>query len=284
MPGLDTPVHAGLPDDSFTERSYADNRSGWRATGNRVAARSGDLPMTRRQAITLIVPAFAAGERNPAASVIEEDFSHGMDNWWVEGGERVWVEDGRLHMRADNPAIPGGGVATAWCRTTHPGDFRLTLDAQVISSSTDANNINLFFCYRDPSGVPLFETRHQRAEANYGDYHRLRGHIITFLNGGDAGQRNPDGSFKARIRIRHNPGFRILAEKFDKQCRRGVPYQIGVTKRAGRITFSLDGESVLTAVDPDPAGAGLLGLRTFRTYLWWDNIRLERLGSIAPGG
>src|SRR5215467_1632664 len=80
-----------------------------------------------------------------AEAVLMEGFSHGMDRWWVEGGERVWVEDGRLHVKADNPKLPGGGVATVWCRVPHPANFQLDVDAHVISSSIDANNINLFF-------------------------------------------------------------------------------------------------------------------------------------------
>lgn len=224
--------------------------------------------------MAFLVPALTTGPAHAMANRIEEDFSRGMDHWWVEGGERVWVENGRLYMRADNPGIPGGEVATAWCETVHPGDFELALDARVISSTLDVNNINLFFCYRDPSGVPLDETRQARQNADYSDYHKLNGHIITFLNGGKEGGRNPDGSAKARIRIRRNPGFQLLAEKFDGECRQGVTYRLGVRKRGGEIALSLDGNVLLTAADPHPLGAGLLGLRTYRTYLWWDNIRL----------
>lgn len=232
--------------------------------------------MTRREAISLLAsaPAVTAGLAQGSAGGIDEDFSHGLANWWTEGGERVWVEDGRLHMRADNPGIPGGGVATAWRHTVHPGNFELSVDAHVISSMPHANNINLFFCYTDPSGAPLYETRHSRQDADYAHYHKLSGHIITFLNGGNEA-RKPDGSSRARIRIRRNPGFQLLAEKFDKECREGVTYRLGVRKLGGEIRFSLDGETLLTATDPHPLGAGLLGLRTYRTYLWWDNIRMS---------
>lgn len=230
--------------------------------------------MTRRDAIALIPPLFAPAAARAKAGAILEDFSHGLENWWVEGGERVWVEGGRLHMRADNPKIPGGGVATAWCKKEHPADFSLSLDANVISSAPDVNNINLFFCYTDPSGVALYQTRDARKFAEYEAYHTLRGYIVTFLNGGEEGGLNADGSYKARIRIRRNPGFVILAETFKKQCRQGVTYRVGIRKQGGAIAFSVDGETLLEATDPQPLGAGLLGLRTYRTYLWWDNIRL----------
>jgi hypothetical protein len=202
-----------------------------------------------------------------AEVVMTEDFSQGMDRWWVEGGERVWVEDGRLHVKADDPKKPGGAVATVWCKVPHPGNFQLDLDARVISSSNSANNINLFFSYSDPGGRPLEETKESRAGAAYDLYHKLQGHIITFVNDGG----------KARMRIRRNPGFNLLAEKFEGECLAGVTYHLRVVKRRGEIEFWLNGRKELAGVDPQPLGGGLFGLRTYRTYLWWDNVRVTTL-------
>ncbi len=198
-----------------------------------------------------------------------------MADWWVEGGEKTWIEDGRLRMRADNLTIEGGGAATAWWKVPHPADFDLTLEAQVISSAMEANNINFFFCYSDPAGRPLYETRDSRRNADYNLYHPLQGYIVTFLNSADGeGGRHPDGSTKARVRIRRNPGFKLLNETFVKQCRAGITYHLLLAKRAGHIRFAVDGETLLEADDPEPWKGGLLGLRTFRTDLWWDNIQI----------
>lgn len=210
--------------------------------------------------------------------VIDETFTDGMDNWWVEGGERTWVEDGRLYVKADNPDIPGGGAATVWCKIPHPGNFVLELDAHVISSPIEANNINLFFSYSDPSGEPLHGTRDSRKLAEYAKYHELTGHVITFLN--DRHREGPllaDGSTQARVRIRRNPGFTMLAETFFGQCRAGVTYHLKVTKRGGEIVFEVNGAEVLRATDSEPLGGGLMALRTFRTLLWWDNVKLRAL-------
>jgi hypothetical protein len=225
-----------------------------------------------RRTFLLQCAAAAAAER----AVVDEDFSSGMKNWWSEGGERVWVEDGRLHMKADNPKVPGGAVATAWLRTPVAGDFRLEIEAHVVSSSIAANNINLFFCYSDPSGQPLQQTRESRRNAEYALYHKLNGYIVTFLNDFEAeGGRHQDGSTKARYRIRRNPGFNLLSEKFADHCSQGTTYKIGVTKRGGDIQLSIDGKEVLAAKDPDPLPGGLIGLRTYRTYLWWDNLKVK---------
>jgi hypothetical protein len=188
-----------------------------------------------------------------------------------EGGERVWVEDGRLQMKADPAEGAAGAVATAWRRGVQPGNFELELDARVVSSVPNVNNINLFFGYGDPSGVPLEESAGSRQSAAYGLYHQLDGYIITFLNDTET------GNGKARVRIRRNPGFKLLAETFAYHCRAGVTYHLKVVKSGGDIRFSVDGSELLRAHDPEPLGPGYFGLRTFRTWLWWDNIRLRPL-------
>lgn len=219
----------------------------------------------------LCIPALALLLLSAAPRGFEEDFSRGMANWWVEGGERVWVENGRLQMKADPATGTAGNVATVWRRGVQPGDFELELDAQVVSSVPNVNNINLFFNYTDPSGVPLEKTAESRKSAGYGLYHQINGYIITFLN--DTEQN----SGKARVRIRRNPGFKLLAETFTYHCRAGVTYHLKVVKDGGDIRFSVDGNELLRAHDPEPLGPGYFGLRTFRTWLWWDNIRLRPL-------
>ncbi len=205
----------------------------------------------------------------PGIPVILENFDAGMSHWWVEGGERVWTEEGRLRVNADNLKLQSGRAATVWLRTPHPDDFELELDAQVVSSSMDDNNINVFFSYSDPAGSPLEETRASRSTAAYDLYHKLNGYIVTFVNDLDHRSGN------ARIRIRRNPGFRLLAEGFAHHCRQGVKYHLGISKRGGEIKLSVDGQELLRAVNPQPLKGGLLGLRTFRTNLWWDNVQVR---------
>jgi len=195
-----------------------------------------------------------------------EDFSRGMQDWWSEGGERVEVEAGRLFLAAD---APGKAVATAWCRRPLPADFELALEAHVVSSTIAANNINLFLCYADPAGRPLEASRAERATAAYGLYHVLNGYIVTFLN--EAGA--------ARIRMRRNPGFKLLDEQRGGECRAGVTYRLEVRKQGGEIVFSVDGHERARVTDANPWSGGLLGLRTYRTVLWWDNIRVTALAA-----
>ncbi len=209
--------------------------------------------------------------------ILLEDFSQGMDRWWVEGGERVWIEDGRLRVKADPDGNGRGRVATVWCKVPLPADVRIEFDAHVIKSSLDVNNINFFFCYSDPSGRPLFDTRQERAAGEYKLYHNLNGYIFTFLKdaGHEAGLR-ADGSAKARFRMRRCPGFKLMAQTFGYHCEAGRTYHVTVTKRGGELTYAVDGTVYLQQTDPQPLPGGLLGLRTFRTDLWWDNIKVRR--------
>jgi len=212
--------------------------------------------------------------------LFSEDFSKGMEDWWVEGGVKTWVQDGRLHMNAE----PGGErrdqragyVCTAWCKQEFEGDVKVELDAHVLKSDVNANNINLFLHYTDPSGKPLYETRESRTDAAYKKYHELNGNIFTFLK--DTSAEAVEGKLdRARVRIRHCPGFKLLKETYAYHCRQGVTYHIELVKRGGRLTITVDGKELLSAEDPEPLAGGLFGLRTFRTYLWWDNIRVTEL-------
>ncbi len=215
--------------------------------------------------------------------VLAEDFDALADGplpgtWWVEGGERVAVEGGRLVVESDPEDDRPGGVCTVWNQTALPGDLRVEVDAHVIESSIAANNINLFLLYSDPSGKPLRETAESRESGDYRLYHGLNGYIFTFLNDREGkGGRDQEGGTRARYRMRRCPGFRLLTETFAGTCRQGVTYHLTVAKQGGRITFAVDGKVHLEHDDPRPWTAGLLGLRTFRTDLWWDNLKVVAL-------
>ncbi len=217
---------------------------------------------------------------NGGHSAGNDGLIQGDHAWWVEGGERVWVEDGRLHVKADpeNAGDPGG-VATVWSKIPFAGNVRIEMDAHVVSSSIGANNINVFFFYSDPEGKPLFDTRETRADGAYRHYHNLNGYIVTFLRDRlEETGLTPEGHPHARLRLRRCPGFDLVDETYDEMgVKPGVTYRLAIERREGVITFEVDGKPFLEWDDPDPLREGLLGLRTFRTHLWWDDIRVYQL-------
>ncbi|MFW6039178.1 MAG: DUF6250 domain-containing protein [bacterium] len=212
--------------------------------------------------------------------ILHEDFSDGMENWWVEGGQETWVKDGRLHMRANTEEPRDlGCVATAWHKQKISGDVRVEFQAHVIDSKIGANNINFFLFYSDPSDKPLYETRHRRTSADYSLDPDLNGYIFTFLRDRHLSLgAGPDGQPKARFRMRRCPGSELIDEAGDPMgVQEGQTYQITIERRDGTLTYSVDGEQYMQAEDDEPHESGLLGLRTFCTYLWWDNIKVYSL-------
>ena len=84
----------------------------------------------------------------------------------------------------------------------------------------------------------------------------------------------PEEQRPARVRIRRCPGFELLAETSAYHNRTGQTYHVEIVKRGGKLIFSVDGNELLSAVDANPLEGGLLGLRTYRTYLRWSNITI----------
>ena len=123
----------------------------------------------------------------------------------------------------------------------------------------------------------MYDTRQQRGSGKYTLYHQLNGYIFTFLNDVESkGGGYSDGSSKARFRLRRCPGFQLIKENYGYHCRKGVTYHITITKRGNRLTHEVDGKVYLIAYDCKPLPGGLIGLRTYSTFLWWDNIEIRK--------
>lgn len=192
--------------------------------------------------------------------------------WWYEGSKAVCIENGHLRIDA-NPDNSGENypVSTVWLNKVFSGDLRIEFDAHVLASEPNANNINLFLLYSDPSGKPLQQTKQTRADGRYRKYHNLNGYIITYL---------VNNSPKARFRLRDCPGFNLISENYDYECKKGKTYHIVVTKLGNRITYAVDGFVFLDMTDnvKNPEHKrGHIGFRTFKTELWWDNLKVTKI-------
>ena len=189
-------------------------------------------------------------------------------HWWSEGCIAE-IRNQRLFVDADTA---GYRQATVWLDRKLSGDIRIEFDAHVVSSSDTANNINCFFHYSDPGGKPLRETRDQRENGAYGSYHQYNGYIFTYL-----ANRNPD---QARLRFRDNPGFHLLAENNEYECKSGITYRILIEKRGDRFTYWVDGRKLLEKTDDEynPVhNEGYFGFRTWHTAIWWDNLIITQI-------
>jgi hypothetical protein len=232
---------------------------------------------------SLPTPPWQGGERNAILTIqmneklIFQDNFQNMDQWWSEGGEKVWVQDQELHVKADPEKDEGRRFATVWLKQPLPSNIRLEVDSKVLHSYPDSNNFNFFISYNDPTGKSLYDTRDERVNAEYKLYHPLNGYIVTFLKDPTCPERNEDGTLKARIRFRRCPGFELLTEKFDYQAEQQVNYHFDITKRKGNLILKVDGKQLHEAADSSPLEGGYFGFRTWRTYLTYKNLKIYEI-------
>jgi hypothetical protein len=220
-----------------------------------------------------------AGASEHERVLLSENFDSYEDGerpsgWWMEGGEDYFVENGRLHIKSDPSTERAPGyVATVWNEKKFSGDVRVEFDAHVTASSLDVNNINFFLLYSHPApDSTLYETRNTRADGGYGYYHELNGYIFTFVQSDESDESN-----NARFRMRRCPGFELIDENHAFESRPGKTYHVSITRRGDNLSYAVDGTAYLQATDEKYNWTdGLMGVRTFHTDLWVDNLRVTR--------
>lgn len=193
------------------------------------------------------------GKRFKAELLYEEDFEGVGNRWRFDGRGRAWLEDGRLQMDAD------GFECTAWFSEEMEGDLAILYEARILDP-VEKNNINLFFMASGPDGGDVLDVL---LTGSYPEYHELPNYIWTFT--------------AAHTRLRRNPGFHILSEDKETLPTSHKTHALALTIQEGRIRCYIDGQLVHTYDDPHPHRKGKLAFRTFRTRLWWDNLRIYRL-------
>lgn len=200
------------------------------------------------------------------------------EGWWLEGGAggaRARVHQGRLWVDAGRREVPG---ATVWLDRTFSGEIEVEFDVRVVASVGEVNNMNFFFLFDDSSGVGLRVSSDERTAGRYPAYHsgRLRGTILTFLT-------DPENRSAARVRLRQVPPFDpVLAEYTGYHAKAGRTYRLHLVRAGGRLTVRIDGRTLIDVADPRPDSAGLIGFRTWRTEVWWDNLVVRRVAPALP--
>lgn len=208
--------------------------------------------------------------------VYQENFSS-EKSFWVEGKGSVSLKDHRLYQNANTPDRKQEVCSTVWLRQPLPNNFEIHIQACVLASDIHANNINLFFCYKDPSGAPLEQTSSERVSGKYSLYHQLEGYIFTYIHEVPKDEKTPSNPDDARLRLRRCPGFQMIAESREGRSVVGETHDIILRKNGGLIQAWVDGQKQLEATDPTPLNGGLLGLRTFCTSLWWSDLKVYEL-------
>ena len=186
-------------------------------------------------------------------------FDKGLGGWFIEGESPVYVENGRLYMDATTEVST---VSTAWCPRVFEGDLILEFDACVVPPER-SSNINFFMYASELDGGDVLDN--PRPSGAYKLYHNINNYIFTFVN--DKG--------KGRYRMRRCPGFKLIHEVYvDHPAIINKVYHIQISKIGGRIRYFVDGEKIHDYVDEKPHNRGRMAFRTFRTKLWWNNLKV----------
>lgn len=210
------------------------------------------------------------GESWSATELVRETFADAAwrNRWIVEGDAACEARDGRLNVvTSDQPGSKR--AATLWWHETLPADVLIEMTAGAdLPAEENAANLNLIFHAREPDGRPY---QFGRSSA-YAEYHKIPNYIITLTGGFQEGWS----------RVRRDPGFSILSEEKSTRSEPGRTYRIRVLLTGGRIRYWLDGRLIHDARDPQPLPGGHFALRTWRSRVWWSDIRISALQRAAP--
>lgn len=217
-------------------------------------------------------------EQDSSSVIFEEDFSRGLENWWVEGTDRVFIEDGKLYVNANGGGEEKDRQATIWCKKPVSAEnVHIEFDAYVVTSKKKVNNINFFLNYTIPGKKNIYQTRNNRVSGDYSFYHDLNGYIFTYVKDVAGEAESTDGVPKGRYRIRRCPGFELIGQNYAYNAEPGQKRHIEIIKKGSNLTYKVDGKTLCTATDPNPWNSGYFGFRTWMTELWFDNIVLREL-------
>ena len=199
--------------------------------------------------------------------VYYENFSEGMENWLVEGNAAASVREGWLDV---DGACGEGGYATVWCRTPFEGPQLVEYDIRMMSVSRQSN-INMFLMAANPDTDGLIATTGDR-NGFYPQYHKFPNYLITILN-----NTSPDKREQLRVRMRLNPGFKLVSEQWHEPLVFGKVHHVAYLIEPPRVNVFLDGNLIGRTEYDKTYTSGLHGLRIWRTHSIYDNFRVSRI-------
>jgi hypothetical protein len=208
-----------------------------------------------------------AGRRYRAEPVWRSDLSspQGARGFVPEGTHNVLVRDGWYWIDATGEPRH---FSTVWLPGDYPADIRIRYKAR-LPAPGGRRNVNLFFHARLNDGRDVVEETSKRT-GDYGDYHEFPNYIFTYL-----------GNEQLRVRMRRDPGFELLCEKFfPDPVPLDTDIELEVRVADGTIEYhelAPRPRLLLRYKDDHPHPGGRIGLRTWRTHIGFSEIRVDRL-------
>jgi len=239
--------------------------------------------------LTTTATLFAADSpsTSPAAKPCFEESFANLDNWQPEGPFTPTVANGRLHIKTVYEPKKVGQYL--WCKKELPADFQLEYDFTPSKNTGENGFFLLFFCQQgvkgeDILGDDLFNkylpARDWKADEDFDKYvsaenrkthhqSRIRGYHTSYLRGESA-----------TCNLRKNPGLVLLKQsRLDKKLPREKSAHIILTKQAGHITLTVNGDLFMDYTDPkDVYSGGRFGFRqVYESDGYYDNLKLYDL-------
>jgi len=204
------------------------------------------------------------GRKLALEEIFYEDFQDDYADWVVEGKAMVRISQGRLEVDAR------GGAVTIWCRREFEGPQLVEYDVRLAGDSFESN-VNFFLLAGNPDAAGLLATSAER-DGSYDQYHRFPNYLVTILNG-----VSPEKREQLRVRLRLDPGFRLVSEGWFEPLVFGRVYHVAYLVEPPNLTVYLDGRRIGYAEYADKITKGLHGLRIWQTHSIYDNFRVSRL-------
>jgi hypothetical protein len=197
--------------------------------------------------------------------LIYENKFENTDGLSADGYGGWWAEDNKLFVD-DLTSDPSG--MTIWIREEMPADIFIEYSAEVVPPQK-AGNINFFFAAKTKDGGYIPDARFTGA---YDQYHAEgEMHILTFTGKNDA-MKIPGWS-----RVRRNPGFNLISEDLSFTTVISTPYKIQIQKLGENIKVWINGNMIHDVDSSNPLGEGCIGFRTWRTKLYFEDIKVYKI-------
>ena len=188
-------------------------------------------------------------------------------DWNIEGNAQVRVENRRLKI-ATSEKTGEEPAATLWWRHELPKNVLIEFTAGAdLPEENNAANLNVILHARESGGGAYQATR----SGAYPAYQKIPNYIFTLTGGFQDGW----------ARVRRNPGFELLAENTAIRSEPGRIYRVRIALADGRMCYWLNGQRVHLTTDPDPLPGGEFALRTWRSRVWWSDLRFYALAPAA---
>lgn len=216
-----------------------------------------DFPSIQGRSCLVHDTVLVGGDRYQVKWLIKEHFNN--NNWklrWeIESTDAIIkVSNGKLF-------ITDHGIGTTlWNKMEFPKNLIVRYRVRAEGKKEDnKTNFNLFSHAKGIDGKSLLVGKDSKRSGAYSQYHNIPNYISTF-------------TFK-HSRIRKDPGFILLSDTKESSVKEKT-YQIVYTVSNGRIRYYVNGKKVHDVTDDNPLTEGKIGIRTWDTEAWWDDIEI----------